>query len=69
MFSRFLERIPLEKHERSFKMEGVAGRNAPAGPGACKNFLRYLKKTRGIPRISRQNGPFIRSKGKEAGKK
>ncbi len=50
-------------------MEGVAGRNALAGPGACKNFLRYLKKTKGIPRISRQNGPFIRSKGKEAGKK
>ena len=69
MFSRFLEPIPSEKYEESIKMEGVAGRNALAGPGACKNFLRYLKKTKGIPRISRQNGPFIRSKGKEAGKK
>lgn len=34
-----------------------------------KIFLRDLEKKIALPRISRQNGPFVKIKRKEAGKK
>lgn len=69
MFSRFSAGIPSEKNEYPLEIKPSVSRAAAAGAEGGKKFLRYLKKTGGIPRISRQNGPFIKSKGKEAGKK